>query len=255
MHSGSSGLLQGLLWLHPLQHTQLKLGWALLHHCCWSWSSIVLASPKCWGLPLQIPSPGLCSWSQTSTSLHDSLQFWAFNSYWGCAFTNSFSWSLTVPNLHNPFTPSKPVPLPSSAARFKYNLVCLWNTASVCWPWGNASHKISPNDASLLLITADSLTPVKQRFHVQILNAKYHINGLIVLASFWTSPASAICPALTFLLFFQSSSNSSSNSISTQQLFQPKAANTSTIFPKEKGGLVIIAISHSLVLVYFLNLW
>lgn len=73
IHSQSSGLLQRAqvtsVALPSAPHSlssQLRL--ASLHCCCCLWSSypMVLASPKCWGLLLQL----------------------------GCTFTNSLSWNL-----------------------------------------------------------------------------------------------------------------------------------------------------------------
>lgn len=103
-----------------------KLGWALLHHRCWSWSSIVLASPKCWGLPLQIPSPGLCSWSQTSTSLHDSSNSGPLTATEASPGLSQCQTSITLSRLQNQY--HYQVQLPGSST--------IWSaseTASVCW--------------------------------------------------------------------------------------------------------------------------
>lgn len=115
-----------------------------------------------------VTSPALASAAPTGSILPLMLSWWPSHSsgifktsgvpWWNWTLTNSLSWTLfrdSIPATLHPMTLSSfqnQVP-PSLTASLRYNLGHIWNTASVCWPWGKTSQK-KLND-SHSLITAD----------------------------------------------------------------------------------------------------
>lgn len=170
-------------------HTTCLLGWVKLvpsHSCCcpW-WCSIVLASPKCWGICNKIPHllhfqyllldslPGL--WPCLIVpNLLEPLQSWVFCFIWFCIFTSGLSSKIPAllhsSKLHafKSSTTSGTLTLPSSVASTRYSLDSCWTTASLCW----LCRKCFSLHHYHFLSTADSspscpvsAAPVKQRFH------------------------------------------------------------------------------------------
>lgn len=96
-----------------------------------------------------------CPWSSShGLGMASVLRYTHYNR--GCIFTSDLSWSLKCQAsaaLHRPVNPAASM-LPTGAmwrrlhiARSGASLRCihslLWTPASLCWPWGNMSQRIS----------------------------------------------------------------------------------------------------------------
>lgn len=69
--------------------------------------------------------------------------------------------SVTLPCLQNHYFLGDPYMVPSLAARTRYNLGCLWSTASLCFQ-ETLLRRFHFNDAGHFLITTKFLAPVNQ---------------------------------------------------------------------------------------------